>query len=137
MKRVISIFLIAVALVFCVNTESLAKTKLIVVAKMKGNTLTYHKAAFSYEVIPDADFENIIGYGKKKSISIAKNAKFYILKNAGVPEKVKRVSKTVFKNKLYSFASYTDNGVKWYWGTACRMTVKNGKVTKLVQVYQA
>lgn len=45
--------------------------------------------------------------------------------------------KKKFQKRLYSYKRYKENGVIWYWGTAAKITIKNGKVIKMVQEYQA
>ena len=58
-------------------------TKHIIVAKLNGTTLKYHKSTMNTNLKGNSDWEweNIVGYGKKKSIKVAKNCKYYILGN--------------------------------------------------------
>ena len=78
---------IAVVVMLCLviaaqtgGTEpSSAKTvKEITVAKIKGDTLSYHKAVNNMTIMKDPQWENIVGYGKKKTIKMAKDTKFYL-----------------------------------------------------------
>ena len=113
------------------------KTKHIVIAKLNGTTLKYHKSTMNTNLKGDSDWEweNVIGYGKKQSIKVAKNCKYYILGND--IRTVKKTTKKTFKKRLYSYKRYKENGIVWYWGTAAKITIKNGKVVKIVQEYQA
>ena len=113
------------------------KTKHITVAKLNGTTLKYHKSTMNTNLKGNSDWEweNIVGYGKKKSIKVAKNCKYYILGND--IHTVKKTTKKKFQKRLYSYKRYKENGVIWYWGTAAKITIKNGKVIKMVQEYQS
>ena len=122
------------------------KTKHIIVAKLNGTTLKYHKSTVSettYDSVmntnlkgnSDWEWENVVGYGKKQSIKVAKNCKYYILGND--IHTVKKTTKKKFQKRLYGYKRYKENGVIWYWGTAAKITIKNGKVVKMVQEYQA
>lgn len=59
------------------------KTKHIIVAKLNGTTLKYHKSTMNTNLKGNSDWEweNVVGYGKKQSIKVAKNCKYYILGN--------------------------------------------------------
>lgn len=134
---------IAVVVMLCLviaaqtgGTEpSSAKTvKEITVAKIKGDTLSYHKAVNNITIMKDPQWENIVGYGKKKTIKMAKDTKFYLFN----PDTMKpyKASKKKFIKKMTKCRKSTENGVTFYSGTYCKMTVKNGKCVKLVQGYQ-
>ena len=112
-------------------------TKHIIVAKLNGTTLKYHKSTMNTNLKGNSDWqwENVVGYGKKKSIKVAKNCKYYILGND--IRTVKKTTKKKFRKRLYDYKRYKENGVIWYWGTAAKITIKNGKVIKIVQEYQA
>ena len=51
------------------------KTKHIIVAKLNGTTLKYHKSTMNTNLKGNSDWawENVVGYGKKQSIKVAKN----------------------------------------------------------------
>lgn len=136
--------LIAVVVMLCLvmaaqaggaETSSAKTVKKITVAKIKGNTLSYHKAVNNITIMEQPDWENIVGYGKKKTIKLTKKTKFYLLNVANM--KPYKVSKKKFVKNMYEYSKCTDKGVTYYWGTYCKMTVKNGKCVKLVQGFQS
>ena len=116
---------------------SAASTKHIIIWKMTGNNLQYYKSYGVREYLGSENWENIIGGGKKKRIKISPDAKYYLLDYQKYPMKNYRVSKSKFKQELYDSKCLEENGKKYYWGTACKITIKNGKVVKFVQEYQA
>lgn len=136
--------LIAVVVMLCLviaaqaggaETSSAKTVKKITVAKIKGNTLSYHKAVNNITIMEDPQWENIVGYGKKKTIKMTKDTKFYLLNIETM--KPYKVTKKKFIKNMYKYEKSTENGVTYYWGTYCKMTVKNGKCVKLVQQYQS
>lgn len=136
--------LIAVVVMLClviaaqaggVETSSAKTVKKITVAKIKGNTLSYHKAVNNITIMEDPQWENIVGYGKKKTIKMTKDTKFYLLNIQTM--KPYKVTKKKFIKNMDKYGKSTENGVTYYWGTYCKMTVKNGKCVKLVQQYQS
>lgn len=143
MKKVRKL-LIAVVVMLCLvmaaqaggaETSSAKTVKKITVAKIKGTTLSYHKAVNNITIMKDPQWENIVGYGKKKTIKMAKKTKFYLLNVETM--KPYKVTKKKFLKKIAQYSKSTENGVTYYGGTYCKMTVKNGKCVKLVQGYQA
>ncbi|MBO5487270.1 MAG: hypothetical protein J5988_10165 [Eubacterium sp.] len=133
----VALLLLAAIFPLAVTNKASAKTtyKPIIVAKLKGNTLSYHKAVNNTYIMENPQWENIVGYGKKKKIKVSKNAKFYLL-NASTMKNYK-VSKKKFLKNLAQYGKSKDQGVTYYSGTFCKMTIKNGKCVKLVQKYQA
>ena len=136
--------LIAVVVMLCLviaaqaggaETSSAKTVKKITVAKIKGTTLSYHKAVNNITIMEDPQWENIVGYGKKKTIKMTKDTKFYLL-NIETMKPYKVTNKKFIKN-MYKYEKSTENGVTYYWGTYCKMTVKNGKCVKLVQGFQS
>lgn len=136
--------LIAVVVMLCLviaaqaggaKTSSAKTVKKITVAKIKGTTLSYHKAVNNITIMEDPQWENIVGYGKKKTIKMTKDTKFYLLNIETM--KPYKVTKKKFIKNMYKYEKSTENGVTYYWGTYCKMTVKNGKCVKLVQQYQS
>lgn len=136
--------LIAVVVMLCLviaaqaggaETSSAKTVKKITVAKIKGNTLSYHKAVNNITIMEDPQWENIVGYGKKKTIKMTKDTKFYLLNIQTM--KPYKVTKKKFIKNMYKYEKSTENGVTYYWGTYCKMTVKNGKCVKLVQGFQS
>ena len=77
------------------------KTKHIIVAKLNGTTLKYHKSTMNTNLKGDSDWEweNVVGYGKKQSIKVAKNCKYYILGDD--IHTVKKTTKKKFQKRLY------------------------------------
>ena len=143
MKKVRKL-LIAVVVMLCLvmaaqaggaETSSAKTVKKITVAKIKGTTLSYHKAVNNITIMKDPQWENIVGYGKKKTIKMTKDTKFYLLNFATM--KPYKVTKKKFIKNMSDYGKNTENGVTYYSGTYCKMTVKNGKCVKLVQGYQA
>lgn len=139
-KRVVVLVMLILALAAVPLGEPLqvsakSNKKNIVIAKITGNTLSYHKAANVTKIMKNPDWENIVGYGKKKKIKLSKNTKFYLL-NVSTMKNYK-VSKKKFIKKLFDYSKNKEQGVTWYWGTYCKMTIKKGKCVKLVQGYQA
>lgn len=136
--------LIAVVVMLCLviaaqaggaETSSAKTVKKITVAKIKGNTLSYHKAVNNITIMEDPQWENIVGYGKKKTIKMTKDTKFYLLNIQTM--KPYKVTKKKFIKNMDKYEKSTENGVTYYWGTYCKMTVKNGKCVKLVQGFQS
>lgn len=136
--------LIAVVVMLCLviaaqaggaETSSAKTVKKITVAKIKGNTLSYHKAVNNITIMEDPQWENIVGYGKKKTIKMTKDTKFYLLNIETM--KPYKVTKKKFIKNMDKYEKSTENGVTYYWGTYCKMTVKNGKCVKLVQGFQS
>ncbi|BBF41341.1 hypothetical protein lbkm_0015 [Lachnospiraceae bacterium KM106-2] len=131
--------MIAITAQFAVTEQISAKTttKNVVIAKINGNTMEYHKSISATRLIKNADWENIVGYGKKYKIKLASNAKFYVLDSYTF--KTKKVSKKRFMQnvKAFGYQKSKDKGVTYYWGMACKLTIKNGKCIKIVQRYQA
>ena len=135
-KKVLAVLLsvLMVLSVFQVQRAEAVSHKNIIIAQMKGNTVSYYKLIGSSELIPDSPIGNLIGYGKKKKIKIASNAEYYCLSPYG--KKVK-VSKKKFKKNLNGSSKNNWKGTIYYTGMACRVTIKNGKCVKFVQLYQA
>ena len=81
-----------------------------------------------------------MGTGKRKTIKVAKNAKFYLLKIDYDDVQPKKVSKRKFMRYLNNegkAAKDEEEGVSFVRGTACNITIKNGKVVKIEQMYQS
>lgn len=139
----ISMLVVCTLLIFvttqCIFTEqAFAKStsKHIIIAKLKDNTMEYHKSTISSSLIHDAGWENIIGYGKKKKIKIDKKATYYLFDYSKM--KPKKVSRKKFLKtlKIYEYGKSKEQGVTYYSGMACKITIKNGKCVKIVQEYQ-
>lgn len=141
MKKFLSIALIF-TLVFSTlaitpSTTSQAATKEITIARLRGNTLTCHKACFNVALNKNVDWEweNIVGYGKKLSYKVSPKCKFYLL--AMDCRTLKKVSRNTFQKKLGEYHVNKEHGVTYYDGTAAKITIKGGKVVKIQQVYQS
>lgn len=142
MKRTVKasiVAVIALAVVLGMGSTALAKNKSIVISKIKGNTLYYYTGAMVSDRINDAGFENFVGFGKKKSVKLSKNAVFYLIKTFAYPFKVKKVSKKVFVNRVSTFGCKKEKtkGVTWYWAMAAKITLRNGKCVKVRQLFQS
>lgn len=121
-----------------VSTQAEAKsTKGIIVATISGNTLKYHKSGYVSQILGSTDWENTIGYGKQRTIKISPKAKYYLLDMSSM--QTYKVSKKRFVKELrsYGYNKHKENGITYYWGMACKMTIINGKCIKLAQEYQA
>lgn len=136
---VIAVMLFALCVVQLAPVRSVTakenETKQVIVDCIKGNTMKYYKAAYATDVIPDCQWENIIGIGKKKSIKVSKDAKYYLFNFYTM--KNEKASKKKFIKSLPKCGKSKDNGVTFYTGMACRLTIKKGVCVKVVQVYQS
>lgn len=122
------------------HTYSCASTrKDVTIWSIRDNEMKYHKAYWSTEYIPNCDWENIIGGGKRHSITISKNCKFYTYNFTKMKPNRKSVSKSKFVKSTgaNSARTYRSNGKKYYGGIYCIITISKGKVIKVVQQYQA
>lgn len=116
---------------------SAASQKHVIIWSLKGKKLRYYKAYSSFEYLNQDNWGNIIGGGKRKSIKVSPKAKYYLLKpTLSDPNNLCRVSKKEFVNNLYETSVEKENGKVWYWGMACKLTVKKGQVIKFVQEFQ-
>ena len=142
-KQILSLFCIVTLLIACSGRTaensmeaSAASQKHVIIWSIKGNKLKYHKAYWASEYLNAQDWENIIGGGKRKAIKISPKATYYLLK-APAYDKLHKVSKEKFIKNLFDTSKYKENGKTWYWGMACKLTIKNGKVVKFVQEFQS
>lgn len=121
------------------SADAATSEKNVIVWSMKRNTLKYYKALWSDEAgLPYSTA--IVGTGKRKTIKVAKNAKFYLLKIDYDDVQPKKVSKRKFMRYLNNegkAAKDEEEGVSFVRGTACNITIKNGKVIKIEQMYQS
>ena len=118
--------------------DAATSEKTVIVWSMKGNTLKYYKALWSDEAGLSYSTA-IVGTGKRKTIKVAKNAKFYLLKIDYDEVQPKKVSKKKFMKYLKKNgkpAKEEEEGISYVNGMACSITIKNGKVIKMEQVYQ-
>ena len=67
----------------CLSQPSNAKaaSRTAVVSSIKGNTLKYRKCVNNTLIKGNEDWqwENLVGYGKLKKVTLAKNCRFYFL----------------------------------------------------------
>ncbi len=126
----------------CLSQPSNAKaaSRTAVVSSIKGNTLKYRKCVNNtlLKGKEDWQWENLVGYGKLKKVTLAKNCRFYFL-NMYDLKTLKKTSKKTFTKKIkttYKPTKNHENGVVFYGGMAVKLTIKNGKCTKVVQQYQ-
>lgn len=124
------------------TAASAAKTttttsKSVIAASFKNNTFSYYKSANSTRLIPNVKWENIVGTGKKKTLKVAANAEYRLLDTYTVSKTYKVTKKKFMKTVKAKFGGKaTENKVSYYSGMACKITVKQGKITKIVQIYQ-
>lgn len=120
------------------ESEAKNNQKEIIIAKIKGNTMYYHKAVEYYDIIRNAKFGCTVGYGKKKSIKISKNIKYYLLAGYSY-NKLRKVSLSKFKKEVlyHRYEKEKEGNVVYYSGMYCCMTMKDGKCIKLVQRFQS
>lgn len=140
--KIIALFL-AFAVIFltglCVSPgEAEAKTKNIVICKLGAAKLTGYKAYMASDYLGDIEWENVIGAGKKQTFAISPDCKYYLIdyNKEFMPDY--RVSKKVFLERVESVSpdKSEENGKTYYWGMACKLVIKDGKVTKVIQQYQ-
>lgn len=146
MKLFKSIICLTVALCIMTNVlyfgvgEVSAKnqTKQVVIWKMNNKKMKYRKSIMVSKYLgKNAGWENIIGYGRLKKSRISSKAKFYLLDLYS--SKLKLVSRSAFKKMANNYGAkrYKERGKVYYWGMACKITIKNGKIIKIKQVYQS
>ena len=143
--KIVLVCIIALALgvtgVATQNTAADAATseKNVIAWSMKGNSLKYYKAVWSDEAGLSYSTA-IVGTGKRKSISVAKNAEYYLLDIDYDEVQSQKVSKKKFMRYLKNTGKakkYEEEGISYVCGTACSITIKNGKVVKIEQMYQS
>lgn len=113
-----------------------AATKNIVIARLSGNSLSCHKASMNSQLNKNVEWgwENVIGYGRKMTFKVSKKCKFFSIDG---DMKLHKTSRSKFKKNLYNYAKRREHGVIYYDGTAAKITLKNGIVVKVEQLYQA
>lgn len=147
-KRTVKNILIACMLILVMGIVGVApkadifaatSTKKIVIWSLKGTDLKYYKASWSDEIGLDWSTQ-IVGSGKQKKIKLAKNATFYLISfDDKGNTKNKKVSKKTFckkLNKYYKAEKCKEGKISYVTGMACKITIKKGKVVKVVQIYQ-
>lgn len=121
------------------SAEASAKTKKVVIIKTLGDdSMEYYKAMFATEYLgDDIEWENIIGVGKAKKIKVSDKAKYAIMDYNKM--KANKVTKEEFLNVLdmYECGENKEKGKTWFWGMACKLTIKNNEVVKITQLYQS
>lgn len=141
MKRLLAMALLTAILITSVFAQpaqsSAATTKHVILWKLDDDTLQYYKAYVAADYLGPVEWENIIGGGKKKTIKVSRQAKYYLLDISASPMEPYKVTKKKFSKAIKYTATHKENGKKWYWGTACKITIRNGKVVQFVQEYQA
>lgn len=139
MKKVLTKFIIAALLISMINpgtntSYAKANTKSIICLSIKGSTLTYADAAWTYDL--GLEDENIVGKPKKQTIKLASKVSYSLLN----PDKMKNYN--VNKKKFIKAVKDAepelakDHGIKYYWGMAAKITLTGNKVTKIQQLYQ-
>ena len=139
-KVLVGVLVIALSVAAFTAPAVQAKTKDAVIWKMTSKNVTYRKSISSSQLLgKKAGWENIVGHGKKMTTKISKKAKFYILKNGASITAVKKVSKKAFMKQVKKIGAEKDTqfGKTFYYGVACRITIKNGKIVKIKQVFQS
>lgn len=117
-----------------VNTSQ-ARTKSIIVSSIDGNKLSYYNCYWASEYLGTTEWENLIGGGKLKTATLSPKAK-YALFNFNTMKNYK-TTKADFVTSIPEISTEKENGKVWYWGMAAEISVKNGKVTAIKQVYQS
>ena len=108
----------------------------IVVSRIKGNTMYYYKGVLISEIVPDPQWEGIVGYGGEKKIKISKKAAYYFMDFDF--QSHYQVSKEEFMEKQKNNPCVLGNegGMFYYSGMACDMKVEEDKCTGLYEEYQ-
>lgn len=139
MKKILTKFIIAALLLSLISpmtktSYAKAKTKSIICLSIKGNTLTYADAVWTYDL--GLEDENIVGKPKKQNIKLASKVSYSLLN----PDKMKnyKVDKKKFIKAIKDAEPELakDHNIKYYWGLAAKITVTGNKVTKIQQLYQ-
>lgn len=122
--------------VYKVNIALNKQSGRIVISKIEGNTLYYYKGAFISEIVPDPQWEGIVGYGGEKKIKISKKAAYYFMDFDF--QSHYQVSKEEFMEKQKNNPCVLGNegGMFYYSGMACDMKVEEDKCTGLYEEYQ-
>lgn len=120
------------------SVEASAKSKKVIIKSLEDNSMEYYKAMFATEYLgDDIEWENIIGVGKAKKIKVSDKAKYAIMDYNKM--KAYKVTKEEFLNVLdmNECGKNKEKGKIWYWGMACKLTIKNNEVVKITQLYQS
>lgn len=142
-KKINIVFVLVAALVigmFVPDAAVSASTKKnITIWRISGNKMQYHKAYVSTSYLPNCEWENIIGGGKRQSITLSSKCKFYTFNFEKMQVSKKPVSKAKFIKATYAnqAEAFSSNGKKYYGGPYCIITISHGEVVKVVQQYQA
>lgn len=139
MKKFLTKLMIAALLLSIISPASntsyaKANTKKIICLSIKGNTLTYADAVWTYEL--GLEDENIVGKPKKQTVKLASKVSYSLLN----PDKMKNYN--VNKKKFIKAVKDAepelakDHNIKYYWGMAAQITLTGNKVTKIKQLYQ-
>lgn len=141
MKKITLPLLIAALILMVISplhtdtVQAKPKTKSVICLSIKGNTLTYADAAWTYDL--GIDDENIVGKPKKHTLKFASKVSYSLLN----PDKMKNYSvdkkKFIKAVKNASPKLTNDSGIKYYWGMAAKITLSGNKITKIKQIYQA
>ena len=139
MKKFLTKLIIAALLLSIISPASntsyaKAKTKNIICLSIKGSTLTYADAVWTYDL--GLEDENIVGKPKKQTIKLASKVSYSLLN----PDKMKNynVNKQKFIKAIKDAEPELakDSDIKYYWGMAAKITLSGNKVTKIQQLYQ-
>lgn len=154
MKRIV-IYLICFTLIFSsmiisnYDTTSAATEKNVILSSLRKNKIRYVKSDFNYNYKSDVDwgFERMIGYGKRRTLKLAKKCKFYAIDYVQGPDVYKRVSKQNYRKLMKSykfsrvyFTGFTKGGdfieVPYYSGLVCKLVIKNKRIVKVYEINQ-
>ena len=139
MKKNLTKLIIVAILISTLNpiantSQAKNKTKKIICLSLKGNTLTYADAVWTYEL--GIEDENIVGRPKKHTMKLASKVSYSLL-NADKMKNYK-VNKKRFVKAIKSAEPELakDHKIKYYWGMAAKVTLTGNKITKIQQLYQ-
>lgn len=111
-----------------------AKTKSIICLSIKGSTLTYADATWTYEL--GLEDENIVGKPKKHTVKFASKVSYSLLNTNKMKNYNVNKKKFIKAVKDADPQLAKDHGIKYYWGMAAQITISGNKVTKIQQLYQ-
>lgn len=110
----------------------------VVISKLGATELQGRKVYMASDYLGNIEWENLIGAGKKQTFAMSSDCDYYLIDYTKESMPNYRVSRKAFLKRLkgYEVKKLKENGKTYYSGMACSLDIKNGKVTKVSQLYQ-